>query len=134
MTARGLRNNNPGNIRKSETCWMGLSEEQPDPDFFCFSEAKYGLRALYKLLLNYRKLYRLDTVREIISRWAPPSENDTEAYIAAICKATGLEADQVIDLGQNKPLAVRFIAAIVQHENGSQPYSDEEIKTAMQLA
>lgn len=134
MDPRGIRNHNPGNLRKSQTYWMGLAEEQNDPAFYVFSEAKYGLRALYKVLLTYQSKYKLRTTAEIINRWAPPVENDTGAYIKSVCASCGIHADEEINLRKDKALAVRFIAAIVLHENGEQPYSDEAIEAAIRLA
>ena len=69
---RGLRNNNPGNIRKSATAWQGLSPTQTDASFFQFISPEYGIRALATILGTYMKNYGLVTVSDIISRWAPP--------------------------------------------------------------
>lgn len=112
---------------------MGLRDEQTDPEFFQFESAKYGLRAMYKLLCNYQRLYKLDTAEKIITRWAPPNENDSNRYVKDVCSACGIHPDEIIDLRKNKALAVRFIAAMVLKENGEQPYSDEEIRAAMLL-
>lgn len=79
--ARGLRLNNPGNIRRSCARWLGLSKVQTDKDFAQFDEMYYGLRALYKLLLTYYTKHRCHTIRQIISRYAPATENQTEKYI-----------------------------------------------------
>lgn len=76
---RGFRNNNPGNIRHGEE-WLGLAEEQTDPDFFQFVSVEYGIRAMFKILEIYREKYHLTTIDDIISRWAPPTENDTQPY------------------------------------------------------
>ncbi len=66
MTARGIRNNNPGNIRKGDN-WQGLAAEQTDEAFCVFRSAEYGIRALVKVLLNYEKKYGLNTVRKLLS-------------------------------------------------------------------
>ena len=77
---RGIRNKNPGNI-KLGTDWDGLASDQTDPTFCIFDEAVMGIRALMKILLTYRFTHKKTSVDDIISRWAPPSENDTNAYI-----------------------------------------------------
>ncbi len=82
---RGIRNKNPGNI-KLGTDWDGLADEQSDPVFCVFKEAVWGIRALVKILLTYRFHHKRFTVESIIERWAPPSENDTDAYIVFVCK------------------------------------------------
>ena len=81
---RGIRNKNPGNI-KLGTDWDGLASEQTDPTFCTFEEAVMGIRALMRILLTYRFTHKKTNVDSIISRWAPPSENNTEAYIKFVC-------------------------------------------------
>lgn len=78
---RGLRNNNPGNIRKDGTHWKGEVEPSRDAAFKQFESMAWGYRAMFKCLNTYSRKYGLDTIRKMISRWAPPSENDTDAYI-----------------------------------------------------
>lgn len=79
---RGLRNNNPANIRKNyANNWKGMSELQSDISFVQFTSLEYGLRALMKLLINYQKNYLLYSVHDIISRYAPCNENDTSSYV-----------------------------------------------------
>ena len=76
-TPRGIRNNNPGNIRWGSD-WKGLKKDgkQQDPSFCIFETPEYGIRALAKLLRNYQRLYGLNTPYRIISRYAPPTENE----------------------------------------------------------
>lgn len=114
---RGLRNNNPGNIRRGSK-WLGMSAVQDDKDFVKFDSPAYGIRALSRTLDTYRDKYGLNTVRGIIRRWAPPNENDTEAYITTVARIVGVHPD--FELGaQHRP---SLIAAIIKHENGKQPY------------
>ncbi|MBU6476084.1 MAG: structural protein [Alphaproteobacteria bacterium] len=117
---RGIRNNNPGNLRLSKTRWQGQAAEQPDPDFITFMGPVFGLRALMKTLLTYRLKYGLDTVRSLINRYAPPVENDTGSYIYNVAKRLGVKPDDEIDLCLQKTL-VALAAAIVCHENGRPP-------------
>ncbi len=127
---RGLRNNNPGNIRKNITKWLGLADQQTDPDFFQFTSPEYGIRAIAVTLNTYITKYGLNTIRGIISRWAPPSENDTDAYIAAVSKEAGVGPDDVLT-DDNLPDVVK---GIIHHENGLNPYSDDTINNAMAMA
>jgi len=131
MQARGLRNNNPGNIRKSGTVWQGQSPTQTDTDYIQFVSPEYGIRALVKVLNTYRNSYKLDTVREIISRWAPPNENDTVSYINSVAAKLGIGPDTTIDFGTQMPALVK---AIIHHENGVQPYSELTISRGIALA
>ena len=91
MTPRGIRNCNPLNIRRSKDQWKGLAERQQDAAFCQFKSLEYGWRAAFYLLTRtYYHKYRLYTIRTIIRRWAPPTENDTERYIRNVCQWTGL--------------------------------------------
>lgn len=79
--SRGVRNNNPANIRRSATKWAFLKPVQSDKQFCQFLEIRYGIRAFFILMRTYRYKYSLKTPREIINRFAPVSENDVEAYL-----------------------------------------------------
>jgi hypothetical protein len=130
---RGVRNNNPGNIRRNGDPWQGLDERQGDMEFFTFKSSIYGIRALARTLITYQDKHNLRSIRQIISRWAPSVENNTNAYVRAVVADTGLDADQQLDLhrfDQIKPL----IEAIIQHENGQQPYSETQITKGLVLA
>ena len=133
--ARGIRNNNPGNIRLSSTKWQGqvAPAQQTDSSFVQFSNAIYGIRALAKILSNYASQYGLTTISGIISRWAPSSENDTSAYINAVSAQTGFPPDQSLDLTDPSVLA-NLTAAIITHENGSQPYGADTLAQGVNLA
>ena len=90
METRGLRNCNPLNIRRvAGTKWKGQRDEQTDNAFVQFRTIEFGLRAAFVLLRTYSTKYRANCIRDIISRWAPPSENLTEQYIKNVCKWTG---------------------------------------------
>lgn len=81
---RGIRNNNPGNVRRTADRWLGMAPEQTDPAYVQFVSPEYGLRAMGRILLNYSTRYGLDTVQGIVSRYAPAHENPTDEYIAAV--------------------------------------------------
>lgn len=133
-TIRGYRNCNPGNIRRSGQKWRGLRPRQTDPAFFQFTEHAWGLRAAAKLLLTYRRKYGLKTVRQIIGRWAPPTENKTDAYVAAVCKRMGVAADADLRIEASDAALAGLVAAIVAVELGRQPYSVAAIRAAVALA
>lgn len=114
---RGLRNCNPGNIRKSKQAWVGLADKQPDKEFFTFRSMAYGYRALIKTLRTYRILHGCITVKDMITRWAPPAENDTAAYIRAVCLDMQVPESYPVSL-DDKAALVQLAAAISKHENG----------------
>ena len=88
---RGLRNCNPLNIRRvAGTRWKGQSSFQGDKDFVQFERMEWGIRAAFVLLRTYSIKYKANCIQDIISRWAPPSENDTEKYIKNVCLWSGL--------------------------------------------
>lgn len=114
---RGLRNNNPGNIRRSADKWQGLAPVQGDPEFFQFTGMAYGYRALMRTLQNYRRIHGLQTVKEMISRWAPPTENHTAAYIRAVCRELQVPETYVPDVDDRETMCA-LAAAISKVENG----------------
>ena len=97
---RGIRNNNPLNIRHSADRWEGMRMEQTDKSFVQFQSMAYGYRAAWKVLESYWKHFRQQrtvfTVKSIISRWAPPSENDTDTYITTILRLTSLGGNELL--------------------------------------
>ena len=133
MVARGIRNNNPGNIRWGDK-WKGLDEDgrEKDKSFCVFKKPEYGIRALAKILRNYRDLHKITTVAGIIHRFAPPTENNTVAYINHVAKILKVDTDDVIDVRFEKTM-LDLIKAIIQHENGEQPYTDEQILKGIRM-
>jgi len=118
LLPRGLRNNNPGNIRKSSAVWIG-QVSGTDPEFVTFESMEWGYRAIFVLLRGYiRKGY--DSIEKIINRYAPSSENNTQAYIAHIVTLTGIDKDVVI-YEEDGPSLIKIVAAISYHENGIEP-------------
>lgn len=95
---RPVRLNNPLDIRRDGTSWEGLSTSQPDPDFCQFDTMAFGFRAAFRILITYADKYDIGSVRGVVSRWAPPAENDTEAYIKAVCKRTGFADTETISI------------------------------------
>ena len=134
MVTRGVRNNNPLNIRYGSN-WEGMvkNSKELDRSFCVFKDVRYGIRAGAKLFLNYKRFYGIDTIRGIVSRFSPPEENDTTAYCEDVCKRMGKAREESLDL-YNGGIMLSLLKAIIRHENGYQPYSDEEIKAGMYLA
>ena len=128
---RGIRNKNPGNI-KLGTNWDGLAAEQTDPTFCIFDEAVMGIRALQRILLTYRFTHKKATIDEIIYRWAPASENSTDKYVEFVCKKLDKEKD--VRLNNSMEDYLPLVKAIIQMENGMQPYDDELLVEGMYKA
>lgn len=115
--SRGIDNCNPGNIRLSKVFYRGEVQPSQDAAFKQFSSMEWGYRAMFVLLDTYARRYGLNTIRGMISRYAPPSENNTEAYIAAICEWTGIAADDVLDTRSRRDM-VPIVVAMSRIENG----------------
>ncbi len=131
MEPRGIRNNNPLNIRKSADKWQGqINANVNDNDnnsslkgeaVFCvFSSMEYGWRAAFVILCRtYYGKYGLKTIRDIVTRWAPAKENNTEAYIRHVSDYTGIAPNKVLGSPQEHPtqwLLIGYAMAVV--ENG----------------
>lgn len=118
---RGVRNNNPGNIRYSPTnAWLGKVpiSQNTDGSFEQFVEWRYGVLALIKLLSKY--IVQYGTISKMISVYAPNSENNTVAYINAVSSETGYPSNQVLTV--NKETLKRLTLSIAKHELGSAEY------------
>ncbi|MET3132235.1 hypothetical protein AAKU55_002505, partial [Oxalobacteraceae bacterium GrIS 1.11] len=121
--ARGIRNNNPGNLR----AWGDM----PTKDgFAAFPTPEAGLRAMIKNLQAQQSVHGLNTIKDIISRWAPPSENNTGAYIAAMEKETGFGANQPLDLRDKKTVAP-LVSGIIKHEGNSAGFSKSMVEDSV---
>lgn len=105
---RGIRNNNPLNIRKGNN-WKGERHVQTDKAFEEFVSMEMGLRAGFILLRNYQKKTlpinrRANSIRKIIARWAPANENNTKAYIEAVSRRTGILPDEIIEFSDRRKM------------------------------
>ncbi len=125
---RGIRNNNPGNIRRGDN-WKGMAAVQDDPDFVTFETPEDGFRAMTRILMSYRRR-GVDTIEEIISTWAPPTENNTQAYINSVSQKMGADPQRLIT-SMDYP---KLLDAIAYHENGMQPWSEEIINLGISMA
>lgn len=126
---RGIRNNNPGNIRLSPVRWQGQKLRQIDTAFVEFDTPVAGIRALMKLLLTYHLRHGLDSVESIINRYAPPEENATDHYIHAVCRDLGVKRRETIDL-KDKKILTALCKAIIRHENGNRDWYEQAIYDA----
>lgn len=136
-TPKGIRRNNPLNLMRTNPRqgWAGaLPDSEIDGDREeAFIDPLWGLRAAGIVLLNDEVRRGLWTVREIYTSFAPPNENDTEAYIRNMANWIGVDPDVRMDLC-NVPLLVKALKAGIREEDGEQPYPDELIEAAAQAA
>ena len=136
ITTRGVRNNNPGNIRRSPlNKWRGRvpPEQNPDPDFERFVSPEYGIRALAIVLINYQGRYGCDTIEAIIERWAPRVENNTAAYVRAVSRAMRVPPTARLDLRDYETLR-NLVEAIIAHENAGYRYPQHVVAAGLQMA
>lgn len=134
--ARGIRNNNPGNIDYNPSNnWQGQLkvDKTIEPRFCRFDTPENGIRALGKLLQTYQRKHGLKTVRDIINRWAPASENNTKAYVLSVESYTGTAAGEEIDLKDAKILK-GMIKAVIRHENSNYEYADAILSEGVRRA
>ncbi len=114
---RGLRNNNPLNIRHGKSQWVGMREKQTDKSFVQFTSRKYGYRAAFVLLRNYIAKGR-DTIGKIIAKWAPSSDgNDTQGYIDFVSRTAGINASHTLDFHDRESM-VSIVQSMAQMECG----------------
>ena len=127
---RGIRNNNPLNIRRGKTKWVGetIMGDIPDRIFCQFEAMKYGWRAAFLLIKKYINVYKCNTIEKIINKWAPPNENKTNHYIIFVAMQCGIEAGRPFDF--NDPVILRIGAAMCMMENGEKynPYGEKNKK------
>lgn len=116
MAARGIENNNPGNIRRSNEKFVGEIRPSRDPEFKQFRSMAYGYRALMRVLKTYYHKHGLRTIRGIINRWAPATENTPATYISAVVRDTDKKADEW--LAWDKATVTSLAAAMSNVENG----------------
>lgn len=106
ILSRGVRNNNPGNIRRSSIKWLGLSSLQNDSQFCQFDTLMYGVRALLIVLRTYYNKHNCNTIRKVISRYAPSTENNTEKYIKFVSDYLSIPPDFEMSLSTSLRVAL----------------------------
>lgn len=130
-TPRGIRNNNPLNIRVGNT-WLGEVPNPTDSEFEQFVSVRYGLRAAFVILRRYIRRYGRNTPAKIIRAWAPAVENNTQRYIEVVCKRSLIAPDEVIDYADKKTM-VRLVKAMAFVECGVQ-LDDDVIGSSYDIA
>lgn len=139
MATRAVRANNPGNLNAGES-WEGLMppdqmtpEQKAETRFAVFQSPSWGFRALGKVLLTYYAKHGLNSVEAIIKRWAPPNENNTQAYIKAVCDGMGVAPDAALNL--KNPTTLRGLAkAIAIHESGGWFFTQDDLAEGINKA
>ena len=121
---RGVRNCNPGNIRRppkkleEQDRFDGEIRPSRDPDFRTFVKMAYGYRAMFRILRTYKNNYKLNTLEQMIYRWAPPSDNnETEVYVDFVAKRAGIGRDHIVDVS-NMTVMCRIVEAMAIMECG----------------
>ena len=128
---RGIRNNNPLNIRIGNT-WLGERQNPTDPAFEEFVSMEYGLRAAFCILRRYIRRYHKDTVHDIVSTWAPASENNTQRYIDIVCQRSGISPTQQIRFEDDTTMC-KLVEAMAFVECG-QPIDGKKIELGYKMA
>jgi hypothetical protein len=128
---RNVRNKNPGNLRRGADKWVGLISPGTDAEYCQFDTMKNGWRAAGITLLNYQRRHGLNTLRGIITRWAPAPENDTDGYIAFVAKRLGQGPDDYIDV---RTRLKELLLAIATREGGTWSANDPELDAGVSAA
>ena len=123
---RGVRNNNPLNIRIGNT-WLGEVPNPTDSDFEQFVSVAYGLRAAFCILRRYINRYQRNTIEKIVSTWAPATENHTSLYIGFVAQRLGINPDDVIDYSDTE-MMVKLVQAMAKFESACDLRADDILK------
>lgn len=115
--SRGIANCNPGNIRLSGVRYKGEVRPSRDPEFRCFESPEWGYRALFVLLHTYARRYGCRTLRRMIERYAPPSENPTTQYLKFVSERSGVLPDEPLDTLDCRVMTA-VVSAVSHFENG----------------
>lgn len=130
-----VRGNNPGNIRYNATDkWQGAATPPSIGSFCAFNSPIMGIRAIARVLISFQDKHNCKTVRDFISRYAPPADmNPTERYIANVCNWGGLDQNQTLNVHTYDD-CFPLVEGIIRQEQGAMPYSDAQIDEALKLA
>lgn len=128
---RGIRNNNPLNIRIGNT-WIGEVMNPTDNEFEQFVHVSFGLRAGLILLKRYINRYKLNTIEKIISRWAPSNENNTQSYINHVAKRMNIDPDTPL-LYDDQNTMCALVYEMVYEENGQHIQMSEIVRAYLRL-
>ena len=142
-----LDSNNPGSIRPlaGGQMWQGQIgvTEKASGKFCVFEDMPHGVRAMIRLWRTYQQKRlakdgtEIDTVTDIVHRWAPPNENATSDYVNFVLKNTGIKRGTIVD-SQDWEICLKLLRAFIIMEqgwlNGKCPVSDADLKAGMRLA
>lgn len=136
---RAVRNNNPGNIRIGQK-WKGLMpdylmtpEQAAEKSFCVFETPRDGFRAMAVIFNVYAKKHGLKTVRQVIDRWAPPNENNTDAYVKAVCARLRVGPDAPYPF--SVPAAMQELChAVAIHECGGWYFTSADLVAGVTAA
>ena len=134
---RGLRNNNPLNIIKSDNItWQGEKKPSRDKNFCQFETMGQGCRAALKLLRTYYEKHKCCTISKIIRRWAPETENNVQAYIRNVSRMTGIGATTPLPpmKEETKIVWCDIVLAMATVECGLDPKTKETLATHIEIA
>lgn len=129
--SRGLRNNNPGNIRKSNVNYQGEIIPSTDPAFKQFKTIVWGYRAMFMLLHTYQKKHGLNTLEGMIQRYAPPCENNTGNYLKSVCNWSGIPNDRILNTLDGHTM-IPIVCAMSRMENGT-PAKQDDVEAGWKL-
>lgn len=128
--AKPIRTKNPFSlIQKNPDQWQGL-EGYDKKGFLSFTTVLFGVRAGFINLFNRYYLRGLNTIEEIFPVYAPPFENDTEAYIRQVAKLTGFKPDQIL----NPDDFLKLGRAIIKVESGANWVNEKDLLEGFELA
>ena len=136
---RSWRNLNPGNVRPVPLPdkWLGQVgvDDQLGGPFCIFGTEAHGWRAVCRVLLRYQDGYKLRSVRAMLYRYAPPSENSTDAYVARVCQRLGVQPDDPVDVREPRVMR-QMLVAIAAVEGGPRcpPWAEAQMVEGMRLA
>lgn len=123
--------NNPCNIRNSSDRFIGEVVPSSNLQFKEFSKMTYGYRAYFKIINTYKNKYGLSTISGIITRFAPPSENDTQAYISFVADSLKVSPNSQLTFDSNTLVNLGY--AMSYYENGIEP-NILEVQQGLELA
>lgn len=133
MSTLAVRNSNPLNIRATHAGlapWQG--QVGSNEGFVVFSSPVYGFRAAAKLMQTYR-LRGWNTARKIVEAWAPPTENNTNAYLTDVCADAAIAPDDQLTLSDRATLCA-LLRAMAIHESGGWFFSQADLTAGVGLA
>lgn len=137
---RSVRNNNPGNVRIGQP-WQGLmsrdrmsAEQAAETQFCVFLTPAMGFRAMAEIFHTYYDKDNVRTLEQAISRWAPPTENNTVAYVEDVCAATGYTPDALFPFRGQPATQASLLKAVSIHEAGGWFFTQEDLLTGVRAA